>query len=165
MTELNEAFKSAVDKALLCAILREAGNTDEDVACAYADAMTEIVGMGPFAVHVALSGWCALLLQGFEEAQEEEDGGLPAAGFWELETVDQAGNPVSIDQAADPATRDALRIATCFGNKDHGTIAAIVKTAWDDGDETLSALMGAAVFLAAQTARLRAGTQEAGDDD
>jgi hypothetical protein len=166
MPELDTAaLTDAVDKALLCVILRECGNTDEDVVNTYADAMGEIVGMGPWAVHVALSGWCGVVLHGFEEAQRQEKGGLPAGGFWQLETVDRDGNTASIDQAVEPATRDALRIVACFGNKDHDTIAAIVKTAWDDSDETLTSLMSAAVYLAAQTARLHAGTQDTNDDD
>ena len=145
-----EAVKDAAEKALIYAILAREGKADDACAGEYADAMETIVHMGPRAVHVALSGWCGLTLHGFAQDQGE----TPADGFWCLEVEDvQTGETVSIDEADNPAIRDAMRIVTCYGNNDHATIAAIVETAWKGSDEGLVELMFAAVDLAAQTAQ------------
>jgi hypothetical protein len=145
----SEALKPFVERAFIYAIMREEGKLDEGVAGGFADAMEEIVQMGPRAVHVALCGWCGLILEGFAEDQ-----GVPArGGFWGLDVVDdETGGARNIDDMGDPAVRDAMRIVTCFGNKDHDTIAAIVETAWNDGGEALVDLLFAAVRIAAQMA-------------
>jgi predicted HAD superfamily Cof-like phosphohydrolase len=152
-----EAVKVAAEKAIICAILGADGNRGPDIAGEFADAMEVIVQNGPRAVHVALAGWCSLILHHFAEAQ----GVTIAGGFWSLRTVDKDGRKVSVDKAGNPAAQDVMRIVTCLGNKDHDTIAAIVETAWDDGGngngDTLSGLMLTAVELAAQAAmRMRA---------
>jgi hypothetical protein len=146
-----DALKAAVEKALIYAILREDGKLEPGGAEEFADAMEVVVRMGPRAVHVALSAWCGLVLHGFAQDQ-----GAPVRGdgFWSLEVEDdKTGESKSIDDIGDPATRDAMRIVACFGNKDHDTIAAIVKTAWAGDDEALADLLFAAVRLSALTAR------------
>jgi len=145
-------LEPVVGKALMCAIIREEGKYNDEIAGMFADAMGEIVGMGLQAVFVVLCGWCGLIFHGFEEAQKAE-GALPVTGFWTLETVDTwTGKAASIDTVDDPAMVDTMRIVTCFGNKDFDTIHAIVAAAWEGSDEVLVGLLFAAVRLAAQMA-------------
>lgn len=127
----------------------------------FADAIEAIVQMGPRAVHAALSGWSALTLHGFQQDQ----GPIADGEFWYLETEDiETGKVVSIDQAEDPATRDAMRLVTCVGNKDGDTIGAIVMTAWNaDEGETLAALMCRSVTIAADMANHLRELREAGE--
>jgi hypothetical protein len=133
-----EAVKNAAEKALTYAILGEEGKNDDAATGEFADVIAEIVEMGPRAVHVALSGWCAFTLLGFAQAQGEPL--RPLDGFWSLEVEDgRTGETVSIDKIGNPAVRDAMRIAVCFGNKDQDTIAAIVRAAWNGGGEGLAA--------------------------
>ena len=143
-----KAVGAAVEKALIYAILTGKGLNDEGVSGEFADAIGVIVEHGPGAVHAALSGWSGLTLHGFTETQ----GPPPPGGFWFLEVEDvKAGVTVSSD-VCDPATRDAMRIVTCLGNKDHAMIAAIVKTAWDGDDDTLVDLLLTSVRVAAKVA-------------
>lgn len=138
--ELEDIKRHTMD-ALTAAI------ADHPGACA--DAIQEIVWMGPAAIQTALCGWSGLSLHGFKQY---EGPGQPG-DWWGIEAVNmQTGQQVSIDEVDDPGTRDAMRLIVCFGNDDHDTITAIVKTALQD-PESLSSLMVSSVKIAAMVGK------------
>jgi hypothetical protein len=136
-------LKAIAGHALICAIIGESEQA--------ADAIAQIVEMGPWAVHGALCGWSGLSLHGFADGQPIASS---AAGFWTTMVTDErTGNATSIDRVGDPALRDAFQLVSCFGNDDHETIAAIVRTNMDDGPEALAALMTQSLRIAAEMAK------------
>jgi hypothetical protein len=136
-------LREASQNALIYALMKDADQ--------FGEAIEQIVQMGPRAVHAALCGWSGLTLHAFEQDQ----GPAGEGDWWGVEVEDaRTGKVVSLDKVTDPATRDAMRLVSCIGNKDHATIAAIVHTAWDadDDGETLASLMVRSVTIAADMA-------------
>lgn len=144
-----EVLQRRTMDALACAL-----DTDTERCL---DVLLDIAGMGPVAVHAALTGWSTISLAGFED----ESAARPD-GFWCLEVEDaRTGEQVSVDEVRDAATRDAARLITCVGNQDHDTIAAIIMATERDAKQLIK-LMFQSVRMAAAIAR---GMYELGSDE
>jgi hypothetical protein len=164
-----EAILKATWTALLCALRREEGRGGEEgSAVTFGDAIEKITLAGPAAIHLALCGWCGLTMHKLARAGglgNETENFRAAGAFWFLQVEDvETGASASIDEIEHAAARDAIRVAVCFANNDHDTIAAIVETTWDAGPEAVVDLMLAAVQLAAKTTKALPEPGEAGDE-
>jgi hypothetical protein len=155
--------------AFTCALLGEEGRAGESVTSTFLAAIEEIMMMGLAGIHLALCGWCGLTMHKLAQisglGDETENFRVDGDGYWHLQVQDaETGESASIDEIGRPAERDALRVAVCFANRDHDTIAAIVEATWNAGPEAAVDLLLAAVRLAAKTTKATPEAAETGDD-
>ena len=138
--------QSAISKAAMDAVIAVIADDPEMAA----DAIATIANSGPAHVHAALCGWSGPVVAAMDDGQP---------GFWGIEITDtKTGRKVANNQSGIPQSDlDAVRIVTCFGNRDHDTIAAIVRTYWQAGPEQLATLMASSVRLSAEVLKQQAG--------